>query len=695
MYLKILIALLAVSPLGLQAQTNPLYVVPTKQQADSLKVQLQQTTNDTIRMEIVRALAGYYYWLKADSSIYYEERALELANNLGQKLWAADITDLLGASYSNSGEFNKGLKMHLAAEKIAKDPESELNIWNLAHFTHDNKPVTARLNVLAGIYLDKSNLYRSMKNQEEELKSRLLSKEIAELNKDSATLSLIFLITGEDQLTKGNLDSAEFYIQKSQLCVKASNYTYLQSALLNSMGMIYLKKGDFLKAKENILAGLSNGEHQSNLEYDVGNSYSLLSDYFGARGETDSALFFSRKALHKYQSIGFPRGTLVTYQSLASLYHAKKKPDSAYYYMNLAFNLNDSLNNSEKIKQFQNIGFNELLRVAQLENDKAELQNKIRMYFLVGGLGVFVILSIMLYRNNRNRMKANEQLQKQKAEIESQKKTVEHTLDKLKSTQAQLIQSEKMASLGELTAGIAHEIQNPLNFVNNFSDLNQELIEELEEVLNKRDVKEASVIVESLKGNESKINLHGRRADSIVKSMLQHGRASSGQKEPTDINKLVDEYTRLAYHGFRARNKEFNVKLVIDLDPNLPLVPVVAQDIGRVILNLLNNSFQAVEEKARTAGEGYQPTVTVSTRRSPQGIDIKVEDNGPGIPDNIKDKIFQPFFTTKPTGQGTGLGLSLSYDIVKAHGGGILLGTAPGGGTSFTVKLPANAIPLN
>ncbi|MCU0381819.1 MAG: ATP-binding protein [Chitinophagaceae bacterium] len=296
--------------------------------------------------------------------------------------------------------------------------------------------------------------------------------------------------------------------------------------------------------------------------------------------------------------------------------------------------------------------------------------------------------------------------------LKEEKQRAEIALSELKATQAQLVQSEKMASLGELTAGIAHEIQNPLNFVNNFSDLNKELIEELQEELKKGDIREASSIADSLKDNEEKINLHGRRADGIVKSMLQHSRASGGQKIPTDVNRLVDEYVRLAYHGFRAKHKDFNVMLDIQLDPEVGPVPMVAQDIGRVILNLLNNAFQAVQEKAKTAGANYQPTVSIKTLSAhyeaglsgnkpiqsqiqtpkskignPKSIAIAIEDNGPGIPDNIKDKIFQPFFTTKPTGQGTGLGLSLSYDIVKAHGGAFKVETKEGKGSEFIIEL--------
>jgi signal transduction histidine kinase len=247
-----------------------------------------------------------------------------------------------------------------------------------------------------------------------------------------------------------------------------------------------------------------------------------------------------------------------------------------------------------------------------------------------------------------------------------------------------------MASLGELTAGIAHEIQNPLNFVNNFSDLNQELIDELKEELKKGDTKEATAIADNLKENESKINQHGKRADGIVKNMLQHSRSSTGQKEMTDVNKLVDEYTRLAYHGFRARNKDFNITLDMDLDPLSGKANLVTQDMGRVLLNLLNNAFFAVQEKAKTADQRYMPTVSVRTRSSDlDTVSIEVKDNGSGIPDAVKDKIFQPFFTTKPTGQGTGLGLSMSYDIVtKAHGGTLQVASTGGEGTIMTITLP-------
>jgi signal transduction histidine kinase len=244
-----------------------------------------------------------------------------------------------------------------------------------------------------------------------------------------------------------------------------------------------------------------------------------------------------------------------------------------------------------------------------------------------------------------------------------------------------------MASLGELTAGIAHEIQNPLNFVNNFSEVNAELIDEMQQELKTGNSDEAITISNNIKENQEKINFHGKRADAIVKGMLQHSRSSSGQKEPTDINALADEYLRLAYHGLRAKNKSFNATMKTDFDESIGNINIIPQDIGRVILNLITNAFYAVTEKRKQAGNGYEPVVSVSTKKSKDKVEIKIKDNGNGIPQKVLDKIFQPFFTTKPTGQGTGLGLSLSYDIVKAHGGELKVETKEGEGSTFLILL--------
>ena len=270
------------------------------------------------------------------------------------------------------------------------------------------------------------------------------------------------------------------------------------------------------------------------------------------------------------------------------------------------------------------------------------------------------------------------------------------SLEELKSTQSQLIQSEKMASLGELTAGIAHEIQNPLNFVNNFSEVNRELLTEMKEEMKKGNTDEAIEIADDIIDNEEKISHHGKRADAIVKSMLQHSRQTSGKKEPADINALCDEYLRLSYHGMRARDKSFEADFKTDFDNSIGKINIVPQDIGRVLLNLFNNAFYACAERSRSAVNeqkkrnsiSYEPRVSIITKKNEDSVTIAVTDNGGGIPPSIKEKIFQPFFTTKPTGSGTGLGLSLSYDIIKANGGELKVESGEGEGTTFIIQLP-------
>jgi len=341
----------------------------------------------------------------------------------------------------------------------------------------------------------------------------------------------------------------------------------------------------------------------------------------------------------------------------------------------------------------------------QIEKEKEQRRNSIRQVLLIAFLLAFVTIAIAFYI-------AYKREQKRKNLVHTQKKEIENTLSELRLTQAQLIHSEKMASLGELTAGIAHEIQNPLNFVNNFSEVNKELIEEVRSQKSlsagqagKLKNEELDALLNDIAENEKKINHHGKRADAIVKGMLQHSRTSTGQKEPTDINAFCDEYLRLAYHGLRAKDprdsakKSFNAKLETYFDNRIGNINIVPQDIGRVILNLINNAFYAVSAKAAdlgktmpdklaTADSGYEPTVIVSTKKEKDKIEIKVKDNGNGIPQKVLDKIFQPFFTTKPTGQGTGLGLSLAYDIIKAHGGEIKVETKEGEFTEFIIDLP-------
>ncbi len=450
--------------------------------------------------------------------------------------------------------------------------------------------------------------------------------------------------------------------------------------------------------------------------------------FMGKKGRYDEAYRLGREAIHIADSIGVAFNSYQAYSSMGSVYSYQEKYDSAIrnfkkafvkledthlYTYDVAENYNilaycyeqtgnfrnalqshrkyseiiDSVRRKSNVRKVTELSmefdFAKKEQETRLEQEKAIARKNAQQLALIIGLASALVLAIISFVAFRNKKRANTLLNRQKEEIED-------TLTQLKAAQKQLIQAEKMASLGELTAGIAHEIQNPLNFVNNFSDLNVELLSELNTEMKAGNYKEAGQLSDDILSNEKKINHHGRRAEAIVRGMLQHSRHNTGDRELTNLNALADEYLRLAYHGLRARDKSFNATLKTDYDPAVGKVMINAQDIGRVILNLITNAFYAVNEQRSQKSDGYAPTVSVSTARHEQELEIKVQDNGNGIPERIREKIFQPFFTTKPAGEGTGLGLSLSYDIIKAHQGTLDVETTEGEGTVFTIRLPLN-----
>ena len=400
--------------------------------------------------------------------------------------------------------------------------------------------------------------------------------------------------------------------------------------------------------------------------------------YYKAEGDLQKA---EKSLLEAYKSVVDEKGLplqLKYLKELGDFYKAQNKAALSGEYFDRYFKVAEEQEkdlDQFKVAQYE-IDQNDKQQrdhITQLKQEKAvqDYQISRRNSLLWGSLVVLALISALLVF------------------IYRQLQTNKKTLISLRKTQTQLIQSEKMASLGELTAGIAHEIQNPLNFVNNFSEVNKELLIEMKEEIDKGDLEEIRAIANDLIGNEEKINHHGKRADFIVKGMLLHSRNTTGEKEPTDINVMANEFLKLSYHGLRAKDKNFNAELVTLFDKNLPKVNVAHQDIGRVLLNLFNNAFYAVNQKQKNAQEEYKPEVTVSTSTEKNNLIISVKDNGNGIPDTIKDKIMQPFFTTKPTGEGTGLGLSLSYDIVvKGHGGKIEINSTEGEGSEFIIALP-------
>jgi signal transduction histidine kinase len=639
---------------------------------DSLHRVVMFEKNDTIRMHAFKALGSYYDDLNMDSSVYYMEKALAIARQLQLKLDESEYDVALSFSTSKMGNYPRSLKLLNAALDIANNPANEKYIYNLPK---GQTPNAFRLGSLGWVHFGFGALYRYSGNYRKTIIAATEYKKISEILKDGEGLSYAYSEIGNAYLKLNKPDSALYFNQVAldyglaATFKKYLGYTYIQ------MGETYEQMGDIDQAKGNFEKAIQISA-QYNKPITVGEAHLRLARLFQSHDKIDSSLYHSLEALAVLKHAGKEKSTAIAYRMISDCYWSLGLPDSSFTYLRLATTLNDKLDKAEKekIQEFQAAGFEEALRTQELQKEKIQTQNKTRTYGMLAGLGILSIIGFILYRNNRQKQKANAVL--------------ENTLAHLKSTQSQLIQSEKMASLGELTAGIAHEIQNPLNFVNNFSELSNELITEMNEEIDKGNTNEVKAIASDIKQNLEKINHHGKRADSIVKGMLQHSQKGSGQKEPTDLNAIAEEYLRLAYHGTMAKDITLNASFVTELDKSIGHVNLVQQDISRVLLNLYNNAFYAVAERQKKETGDYQPTVTVTTKRKGAFIEISVKDNGNGIPESVKDKIFQPFFTTKPTGQGTGLGLSLSYDIVKAQGGELKVESKEGKGSDFVVLLP-------
>jgi signal transduction histidine kinase len=672
LFFKILLFQLV--PVWLFSQQYAFYHLPDEKLYDSLEKALPGMTNDTVRMAAYHDLAFYLLESKRDSAFYFLDQELNLSRQFNLKIWECDALDNSAYLLWRLGNYPEALRRFLEGIKIAEDPASEKSDWGVARFSVKKNPHIARLIFVAQLHFDLATLYHNAGYIEKEFAELLKGKKVALENHDKSSQAQIYTQLGAYYLSRNQTDSAIFCLKECVRFAEESGFKMFEGDGLNSMGNAYLLKGDLPAARASFQRSIQVNTEQNGYS-GLTHTCVSLANLFLKQHDVDSSLYYAREGLELTKITHDLSDAAMVYSTLSSVFKFQKNIDSAFTYQGMALAAKDSLNSAEKVKQFENVGFTEQLRVQQLEEERIAVQNKIRTYSMLAGLGVLLLLAIIFYRNNRQKQKANVVLGK--------------TLSDLKSTQSQLIQSEKMASLGELTAGIAHEIQNPLNFVNNFSEVNTELLTEAELEIDKNNIGEVKYILGNIKENEEKINHHGKRADAIVKGMLQHSRTSTGVKELKDINALADEYLRLSYHGLRAKNKFFQATTKTDFDTAIDKVNIIPQDLGIVLLNVYNNAFYAVDEKSRAGIQGYEPTVSVSTAQTDHKISIHVKDNGNGIPPKIIDKIFQPFFTTKPTGQGTGLGLSLSYDIIKSMGGEIKLDTQEGSYTEFTILVPA------
>jgi two-component system, NtrC family, sensor kinase len=616
---------------------------------DSLKQVIATTKQDTSRIIALWNLAFTYAFVHQDSAILYANEGLELSKKAGYTSGEAYNNLVLIMAHTLQGSYTVALQYGFNGLSIAEKISDSLLIL--------------RSNSALAI------CYREQEDYAEALKYLIRAEAIS---KASTYNSYQPLLLGDYCVIyerMNRLDSALYYGLQSYEKAKQWSGIYLK------LGVVYAKLGKSDSALFYFRAGIPKAEKYF-IYIDLVDIYNEMSELFQSIGKMDSAIYYGNKSILQEGSLSYSEGRFRSVTHLASLYETLGQKDSSLKYYKFSLELNKKMFDRQKIREAQDLAFNEKIHQQELLAQKEKEKNRIRTYGLLGVSLVFLLIAFILWRNNNQKQKA-------KAKIEA-------AYTELKSTQAQLIQSEKMASLGELTAGIAHEIQNPLNFVNNFSEVNKELISELVDEVNKGNTEEVKLIAADIKDNSEKINHHGKRADAIVKGMLQHSRSSSGQKESTDINALCDEYLRLAYHGLRAKDKSFIATMNTDFDTTIGKINIIPQDVGRVVLNLITNAFYVVDEKKKSGVENYEPTVSVSTKKVSDKVLLSVKDNGNGIPQKVLDKIFQPFFTTKPTGQGTGLGLSLSYDIVKAHGGEIKVETKENEGTAFIIQLPIN-----
>jgi signal transduction histidine kinase len=632
--------------------------------ADSLKIIYNEgMLNDSDRLKLLLQLS-FNEVKDLNLSLKYADELINLSIMTGNK------------KFLHSGYFQKGNKKRLFGD-LQEALYAYIKSAEVARFENNARGEGNAYGAIGDIYSVSNN----------HPNARLYyNKAIAilrELN-DSVALASFILNAGEDFLNNQIYDTAYVYFKESRIIFEKLNYLIGKAYSIGNIGMVYAHTGESNLAEMNIREAIEILEQLEDY-YPVCVYLISMADIYIGKGNERAALNFAMKSLSLARQHGLKEQIRDANLKLSELYERLGNPADSYKYYKNYIIYRDSINNIKTVQSMANLRTDFEVSQKQNEVDTLNHQKQNQRWWLITiAITLFstLVLLFMLYRNNINKQKATILLQEQKEKIEI-------TLANLKSTQSQLIQSEKMASLGELTAGIAHEIQNPLNFVNNFSDVNKELLEELKEEAGKGNLEEVKSLANDVIGNEEKINHHGKRAESIVKGMLLHSRGSSGHKELVDINALCDEYLRLSYHGFRAKDKSFNADFKLEADQSLPKIEVVPQDIGRVLLNLINNAFYAVSERSKKGEPGYAPTVTVTAQViTSNQLQVAVKDNGPGIPDSIKDKIFQPFFTTKPTGQGTGLGLSLSYDIVKAHGGELKVETCENEGSTFTIKLP-------
>ena len=622
---------------------------------------------------------------KYDTSIRYYEKSKNIAERLGDKKLLATSYGNLAIGYQMQSNFPQALIYQQKSLKIAEEQ-------------HD---ISAQAYTMMNMGNTYQNIGDTVRSEQAILKAIDLAKSIGIKNVELygySNLATLYAILNK-------WDKSYDFGMKAATLAQAMGDAGIQAASISKAATALAKNKKFAQAETLNTSAMAIAD-SSRQPFNIYQVYSAMGDILRLQEKYKDAIPFLEKSIHMLKDADrYDAPVAETYNDLSVCYEKTGNYRGALANYKIAAKIIDSIRSKDNIRKAtelsMNYEFEKRQSIAEAIQGKKNAETRFKQLLLLAGLGLTLIVAAGAWIAFRNKQKANKLLRQQKESIQS-------TLTQLKATQAQLIQSEKMASLGELTAGIAHEIQNPLNFVNNFSEVSVELIDEMKEEMKKGNAGEVKIIAEDIKKNLEKINHHGKRADAIVKGMLQHSRSRASQKEPTDINALAGEYLRLGYHGLRAKDNSFNVAIHTDFDKNLSpdktdagKINIIPQDIGRVLLNLFTNAFYYVNEKRKKIAENprgpqetYEPAVSVTTKKLNATVEIRVRDNGMGVPQKLADKIFQPFFTTKPAGQGTGLGLSLSYDIIKAHGGEFKMESKEGEFAEFIIELP-HVIPDN
>lgn len=657
----------------------------------AIKKALARTTTDTSRVLLLADLSATYRYSHFDSVLHYAREGLQLAQSIGYSKGEGRCLSRIGIILSERGNLPQALRTNLDALRLAEK-------------SHDLEG-TARILNQTGL------LYQALDDFRPALQYYFQSRAIYEKKHTADYSQRISVLTniGSTYVGTGQLDSAAHFLQQAYALTLQSQkrgYSCWGNPLpyvLREIGLLEAAQ----KHPDKALSFYRRSAQAAIPENDLrsrSRAYQYIAELYAEQQQVDSSVYYARKALVVGQALPFVIGIVRNSGLLSKAFQARQQTDSALKYMRIMVTAEDSLYNPQRIKRLDAIGFAEQRRLRQLEAERTQFEARTRLYALMAGLGVLILIVMLLWRSNYLQRQANSRLQKlhaqvtrQKEELTTQRDLLANMLQELKTTQNQLVLREKMASLGELMAGVAHEIQQPAKTIKDLAGVSVGLCQEMrvelpEGIYITAEQEMLDEMLLNLSQYQNKIAEHSQRVESIVRVMLEYSNNTSGPRQLTEINTLAHDYLRLSYHDLRAKNREFDAELLAQLDPAVGSVEVVRHDLGRALICLFSNALYAVQERMRQEQDGYAPQVQLSTRRTGSEVEIKVWDNGLGIPVAARANIFEEFFTTKPIGEGTGLGLSFCHDVItRGHGGTLRVETQEGEFTEFIITLPVSA----